>query len=117
MARPPSGRISVVRMRTAVVLPAPLGPSTPRTVPRGTDRSIQCSALTSPNDLVNPSTRMAGPPAPPLICDTFRIWTEHAQDRPARHRQVDTTQRFDLTERFGQALHEDGRPPGDPADL
>src|SRR6201996_6217677 len=43
-ARPPSGRSKVVRMRTAVVLPAPLGPSTPRTVPRGTDRSMPRSA-------------------------------------------------------------------------
>ena len=32
-ARPPSGCSSVVRMRTAVVLPAPFGPSTPSTVP------------------------------------------------------------------------------------
>ena len=43
-ARPPSGRSNVVKMRTAVVLPAPLGPSTPSTVPRGTDRSIPRSA-------------------------------------------------------------------------
>src|ERR1035438_2913539 len=47
-------------MRTAVVLPAPFGPSTPSTVPRGTDRSMPRSACTSPNDLVRPSTRMAG---------------------------------------------------------
>ncbi len=32
-ARPRSGRSSVVRMRTAVVLPAPFGPSSPSTVP------------------------------------------------------------------------------------
>src|ERR1039457_2519680 len=67
MARPPSGRINVVRMRTAVVLPAPLGPSTPSTVPRGTDRSIPRSAWTSPNDFVRFSTRIAGPEP---ICDT-----------------------------------------------
>ena len=30
-----SGAVSVVRMRTPVVLPAPLGPSTPRMVPDG----------------------------------------------------------------------------------
>ena len=54
-------------MRTAVVLPAPFGPSTPSTVPRGTDRSIPRSACTSPNDLTRPSTRIAGPE---LICDT-----------------------------------------------
>ena len=32
-ARPPSARSSVVRIRTAVVLPAPLGPSRPKTLP------------------------------------------------------------------------------------
>ena len=61
-ACPPSGRSNVVRMRTAVVLPAPFGPSTPSTVPRGTDRSMPRSACTSPNDLVRPSTRIAASP-------------------------------------------------------
>src|SRR6516164_2643214 len=60
-ARPASGSSSVVRIRTAVVLPAPFGPRTPSTVPCGTDRSIPRSARTSPNDLVRPSTRIAGP--------------------------------------------------------
>ena len=36
-AVPPSGGSSVVRMRTAVVLPAPLGPSRPSTVPGGAE--------------------------------------------------------------------------------
>src|SRR6266487_4506869 len=67
IARPWSGRSRVVRMRTAVVLPAPLGPSTPSTVPRGTDRSMPLNACTSPNDLVKPSTRIAGPE---LTCPT-----------------------------------------------
>src|SRR2546430_5977369 len=66
-ARPASGCSRVVRMRTAVGLPAPFGPSTPSTVPRGTDRSIPRSARTSPNDLTRPSTRIAGPE---LVCDT-----------------------------------------------
>ncbi len=43
-ARPPSGCSSVVRMRTAVVLPAPFGPSSPSTLPRRTARSIPRSA-------------------------------------------------------------------------
>ncbi len=38
----------VVRMRTAVVFPAPLGPSRPSTVPWGTRRSIPSSARTLP---------------------------------------------------------------------
>ncbi len=71
-ACPASGSSSVVRMRTAVVLPAPFGPSTPSTVPRGTDRSIPRSARTSPNDFVKPSTRIAGPElaGPELLADT-----------------------------------------------
>ena len=40
-------------MRTVVVLPAPFGPSTPSTVPRGTARSMPSSARTFPNDLTS----------------------------------------------------------------
>src|SRR5215472_2519067 len=65
-ARPASGSSKVVRIRTAVVLPAPFGPRTPSTVPCGTVRSIPRSARTSPNDLVRPSTRIAGPE---VVCD------------------------------------------------
>ena len=50
-AVPASGVSSVERMRTAVVLPAPLGPSTPSTVPRGTARSTPCSAFVCPKCL------------------------------------------------------------------
>src|SRR5690349_13002441 len=42
-------------MRTAVVLPAPLGPSRPCTVPAGTRRSKQSRAVVAPNRRVNPS--------------------------------------------------------------
>ena len=38
-ALPAEGRASVVRMRIAVVLPAPLWPSSPSTEPAGTSRS------------------------------------------------------------------------------
>ena len=48
VARPASGFSSVDRIRTAVVLPAPLGPRTPCTVPSGTDRSMPARAVTSP---------------------------------------------------------------------
>src|SRR5215468_10065744 len=84
-ARPPSGCSRVVRMRTAVVLPAPFGPSTPSTVPRGTDRSIPRSARTSPNDLTRPSTRIAGPE---LVCDTPSLPDRHPFTEPTGgHRQ------------------------------
>ena len=45
---------SVARMRTAVVLPAPLGPSTPSTVPRRAARSTPSSACVSPKRLRRP---------------------------------------------------------------
>ena len=48
VARPPSGRASVVRIRTVVDLPAPFGPSRPKTVPGSTEKLIPSSATTSP---------------------------------------------------------------------
>src|SRR5487761_791193 len=80
-ARPLSGSSRVVRMRTAVVLPAPFGPRTPRTVPRGTERSIPRSACTSPNDWVRPSTKIAGPE---LFCVTS---SSRADRRPCPRAQ------------------------------
>src|SRR5260370_3511283 len=90
-ARLPSGGSRVVKIGTAVVLPAPLGPSTPSTVPRGTDRSMPRSAWTSPNDLVRPSTRIAGrpsamfPPEHPRATDLTVNVTKRA-NRPHRQR-------------------------------
>ena len=46
VAEPASGLRSVVRMRTMVVLPAPLGPSRPSTEPVGTARSTPSRAVT-----------------------------------------------------------------------
>ena len=47
VARPASARSRVARIRTVVVLPAPFGPSRPRTVPSSTTRSTPSSARTS----------------------------------------------------------------------
>ena len=58
-ARPASGRISVVRMRTVVVLPAPLRPSRAQTLPAGTRRLTCRSAWVRPKDLASPSARIA----------------------------------------------------------
>src|SRR3954452_8066977 len=58
-AVPASGERSVERMRTVVVLPAPLGPSTPRTVPGAASSSTPSSARTSPNDFTRPCTEIA----------------------------------------------------------
>ena len=61
--RPPRARrparSSVVRIRTAVVLPAPLGPSSPHTVPARTARSSPASASSAPNRLRSPPRRPA----------------------------------------------------------
>ena len=63
---PRSARSSVARTRTSVVLPAPLGPSRPNTVPASTSRSRPSSATTSPNAWRTSSARMAGVmPRPP----------------------------------------------------
>ena len=59
-ARPASGLSSVVRIRTAVVLPAPFGPSSPSTWPRSIERSTPRSASVSPKRLVSPSATTVG---------------------------------------------------------
>src|SRR3954469_8655689 len=59
-ALPASGSSSVARMRTIVVLPAPLGPSTPSTVPGATASSTPSSARVGPKDFTTLFTRMAG---------------------------------------------------------
>jgi hypothetical protein len=58
-ATPLVGRSSVVSTRIVVVLPAPLGPSRPYTVPALICRSTPASARVSPNDLVNPTVSIA----------------------------------------------------------
>ena len=58
-ACPASGSSSVASTRTAVVLPAPLGPSRPRTLPAGAARSTPSSAFVSPNRLASPSANKA----------------------------------------------------------
>src|SRR5262245_58401027 len=59
LARPPSIGSSVASMDRVVVLPAPFGPSTPKTSPRRTSRSIPSTAVKSPNLLTRPSALTA----------------------------------------------------------
>src|SRR6266436_1147922 len=51
-------------MRTSVVLPAPIGPSKPNTIPPGTSSPAPSSATVAPKRLTTPSTRTAGTEEP-----------------------------------------------------
>jgi len=61
---PPVGSVSVVIIRTVVVLPAPFGPSSPSTVPGGTAKLTPSTAGLSkavpPNLLTRSMASMAG---------------------------------------------------------
>jgi hypothetical protein len=54
-ALPLLGWVSVVRTRTAVDFPAPLGPSRPKMVPASTDRLSPSSARTSGESILTSS--------------------------------------------------------------
>ena len=56
---PSLGGVSVVIMRMSVVLPAPLGPSRPKSSPCGTSKLTWSTATKSPNRLVSPWTSIA----------------------------------------------------------
>ena len=76
-ARPPRrcpvvGRDRVVRMRMVVVLPAPLWPRRPRTVPAGTSRSRSRRAERSPKRLLRPYRH--GLPALPFFVLEYRCF-------------------------------------------
>src|SRR5215468_3498196 len=73
-ARPSSGRSSVVSTRTAVVIPAPFGPSKPRMPPCGTVRSRPDSAWVEPKLLASRSVSMAGiSPMPSLPALSYGV--------------------------------------------
>ena len=55
---PASGARSAASMSRRVVLPAPLGPTSPVTVPAGTDMSICQTARVEPKKRVTPVTSM-----------------------------------------------------------
>src|SRR5579884_917114 len=60
-AVPELGTIRVPRVRTVVVLPAPLGPRKPNTSPYSTLKDTSWNAVRSPKRLVRFSTTSAGP--------------------------------------------------------
>src|ERR1700691_4974483 len=55
---------NVLITRMVVVLPAPFGPSSPKTSPRSTQRSIPSTAILSAKRWRSPLTRNAGPASP-----------------------------------------------------
>ena len=57
---PASAGVSVARMSTVVVLPAPFGPRRAKTEPSGTTRSRSSRTMWSPKDFRSPATEMAG---------------------------------------------------------
>ena len=59
LASPPSIGSRVASILSMVVLPAPLGPSTPKTSPRRTSRSIPSTARKSPKVLTSPEAATA----------------------------------------------------------
>src|SRR5580692_3625031 len=59
-AWPPLGVMSVVSIRTMVVLPAPLGPSSPKTSPRRTSKLTLSTAVNAPKRLVRSLVCIAG---------------------------------------------------------
>jgi hypothetical protein len=59
MAEPAVGEISVARIRTVVVLPAPFGPRNPNTSPLATRNETSDTAVRPPKTLVRWLTSMA----------------------------------------------------------
>src|SRR5687767_1191556 len=58
--RPPLGIMIPARLRIVVVLPAPLGPTSPRTSPALTAKESPWTAGRSPYSFCNPSTSITG---------------------------------------------------------
>jgi hypothetical protein len=67
MAEPDVGEINVLRVRTVVVFPAPLGPRNPKTSPLRTLNVTSLNAVRSPKRLVRPTTWIAVSPVNPEL--------------------------------------------------
>src|SRR5215831_9277858 len=67
---PASGLSKVDRIRTTVVLPAPLEPSRAKMLPRATSKSTPRSTCSSLYDFSRPRTWIAGPPTRSVV-----IWS------------------------------------------
>src|SRR5690348_1767382 len=70
-------------MRTSVVLPAPFGPSRPKTMPSGTSRSTPARAVVDPNRLTTPATRTAGGAPEVLVASRLSRCCVLTEDLPS----------------------------------
>src|SRR5262245_3189059 len=107
LAVPSSGRARVVSIRTTVVFPAPLGPSSPRTRPSGTSKETPRTASTSPKHLTRPSATIAG--APPFVGVSFITAPDPTRAtsgyRPVMPERAQTDANRDLVRRFWDDLY------------
>ena len=92
-AVPEVGGLRVVIMRIVVVLPEPLGPSSPSTDPVGTEKEIPSTAVKSPNFLTRFSASIAGAddgaPGAGSEVLTRKGWTPSASSSTIRRRCED----------------------------
>src|SRR5262245_25593733 len=85
---PPSAAIRVDRIRTIVVLPAPLGPSREKMVPSATVRSTPSSTMCSPKDLRTAWALIVGLAG--LIVTGFLAFSDVMGGRGVRQRRAAT---------------------------
>src|SRR5262249_12994242 len=82
-AVPPSGLSKVARMRTIVVLPAPLEPSSAKMLPRATSKSTPLRTCTFLKDFCNPWTWIATLFSSTLLVSLISLFHGHVrQVRP-----------------------------------
>src|SRR4051794_13025311 len=85
------GTLSVVSMRTSVALPAPLGPSRPRTDPAGTTKLTSSTARVVPKCLTSSIASTAGAVVMPLTLSPRRRCSGEVSVRGAEFRMARPT--------------------------
>src|SRR6516165_5744778 len=93
-AEPAVGAISVPRIRTVVVLPAPLGPRKPNTSPRATLNETSATAVREPKFLVRWLTSIAAASAGAALAE--RVGLEDDPDIVLDQRSPESSARWEL---------------------
>src|SRR6185503_11943684 len=93
-----------------VDLPAPLGPSRPRQMPRGTSRSSPSTAVIEPNRLTTPRSWMAGVLTVPTLRDRDREAAPRGSGDRGLRRRVgpDHDELGDVPDLVGRHAHAGG---------